>query len=110
VAAASRDPVLEPWQLPDRVRGGAVPPEEDGSTPEANTPSEAASTKVFRRVSDEVRDLERSRMVEALEATGGVQTRAAKLIGMPLRTFVLKLKEYGLGKHAAPASPRAQEG
>ncbi len=103
VAAASQDPVLEPWQLPDRVRGSAVPAGEDGSTPEANTPRDPSS-KVFRRVSDEVRDLERARMVEALEATGGVQTRAAKLIGMPLRTFVLKLKEYGLGKHAVTAA------
>jgi two-component system, NtrC family, response regulator AtoC len=35
-------------------------------------------------------------MAEALEAAGGVQKRAAQLIGMPLRTFVLKLRQYGL--------------
>ena len=29
-------------------------------------------------------------------AAGGVQRRAAELIGMPLRTFVMKLKQYGI--------------
>src|SRR6185295_14934488 len=39
----------------------------------------------FAPIADEVRDLERRRMNEALEAAGWVQTRAAELIGMPLR-------------------------
>jgi len=37
-----------------------------------------------------------ARMQEALEQTGWVQTRAAELIGMPLRTFQQKVKQYGL--------------
>ena len=52
--------------------------------------------KTFPRIAEELRALERARMVEALEATGGVQKRAAALIGMPLRTFVLKARQYGL--------------
>jgi DNA-binding NtrC family response regulator/pSer/pThr/pTyr-binding forkhead associated (FHA) protein len=52
--------------------------------------------RVFPRLAEELRSLERARMVEALEACGGVQKRAAQLIGMPLRTFVLKAKQYGL--------------
>jgi DNA-binding NtrC family response regulator len=35
-------------------------------------------------------------MRRALDASGGVQARAAELIGMPLRTFVTKLKQYGI--------------
>ena len=35
-------------------------------------------------------------MLEALDAAGGVQARAAELIGMPLRTFVTKVKKYEL--------------
>ena len=31
-------------------------------------------------------------------AAGGVRKRAAELIGMPLRTLVLRLKQYGLGQ------------
>jgi len=50
----------------------------------------------FRPIADEIRDLERRRMREALAASGGVQMRAAALIGMPLRTFVTKLGLYGL--------------
>ena len=37
-----------------------------------------------------------TRMAQALTAAGGVQVRAAELIGMPLRTFVLRLKQYGV--------------
>ena len=47
-------------------------------------------------IGEEIRALERARMIEALEASGGVQKHAAQLIGMPLRTFVLKVKQYGL--------------
>ena len=37
-------------------------------------------------------------LVEALDECGGNQTAAAKALGMPLRTFVRKLKKYGLQK------------
>lgn len=50
----------------------------------------------FRRIADEVQELEARRMREALDSTAGNQRRAAELIGMPLRTFVTKLKQYGL--------------
>ena len=43
-------------------------------------------------------------MLEALEAAGGVQTRAAQLIGMPLRTFAFKLKRYNLTWRGGGAS------
>src|SRR5690606_14844973 len=69
---------------------------------ESNDPDgsvDAAPT--FRSLAEELRELERRRMTEALAATGGVQTRAAALIGMPLRTFVLKVKQYQLN----PARP-----
>ena len=35
-------------------------------------------------------------MIEALRETRGVQNRAAELIEMPLRTFVTKLRRYGI--------------
>jgi DNA-binding NtrC family response regulator len=50
----------------------------------------------FRPISDELRELERRRMAEALAASDGVKTRAAQLIDMPIRTFTLKLKQYKL--------------
>jgi DNA-binding NtrC family response regulator len=51
-------------------------------------------------VADEIRALERRRIVEALERTRGNQSRAAMAIGMPRRTFVAKLKQYGI-RHEA---------
>ncbi len=50
----------------------------------------------FRPIDEEVRELERRRMTEALQASGGHQPRAAALLGMPLRTFYTKAKLYGL--------------
>lgn len=50
----------------------------------------------FRPIAEEMSALERRRIEEALAATGGVQTKAAELIGMPLRTFVLRLKQHGI--------------
>jgi two-component system, NtrC family, response regulator AtoC len=56
--------------------------------------AEASRPSGFRPIADEVRELERARMIDALRATGGVQNRAAERIGMPGRTFATKLKRY----------------
>ncbi len=50
----------------------------------------------FARLDDELKALERRRIEEALLASGGVQSRAASLIGMPLRTLERKIQQYGL--------------
>jgi DNA-binding NtrC family response regulator len=92
VAAAVHEPVLEPWHLADSL-GGAAKNDAGGAAPPA--PEEA-----FRPVEDELRDLERTRMSQALARAGGNQTQAAALIGMPLRTFQAKLKHYGLSRPA----------
>jgi len=59
----------------------------------SETPAQGVS---FTTLADEVRELERRRMSEALEASGWVQTKAAERIGMPLRTFQQKAKQHGL--------------
>ncbi len=95
VAAATAEPVLEPWLLQDRTRAASAAA--PGGAAEAPlTPG----AKPFRRLGDEIKELEKKRMEEALAAAGGVQVRAAELIGVPLRTFVQKLKQYGLGRTA----------
>ena len=50
----------------------------------------------FRPIAEELRALERKRMVQALITANGVQTRAAQLLRMPRRTFVAKMKEYAI--------------
>ncbi|MFO0579665.1 MAG: sigma 54-interacting transcriptional regulator [Polyangia bacterium] len=61
------------------------------SEPQARPPSYE-----FKPIGQELRELEKQRMTEALHATGGVIARAAKLIGMPERTFFKKMKDYRL--------------
>jgi transcriptional regulator with GAF, ATPase, and Fis domain len=67
-------------------------------TPVPRLPSAASSDGVrqFRPLADELRELEITRIREALEATGGNQTRAAQLLAMPVRTFFEKAKQFGL--------------
>jgi two-component system, NtrC family, response regulator AtoC len=73
----------------DASNGGGVSASGEGRMPEH-------TVRRFRPLVDEVRELERTRMIEALEATGGVQKHAAALIGMPMRTFAFKSRQYGL--------------
>ena len=112
-AATVAGDVLEPHHLPERVRRGDSPPgpvaEPDAPLPPpAPPPSPVAGEPSFRPLSEEIRELERRRMEEALQAADGVQTRAATLIGMPIRTFSFKLKQFGLtargAKRATPSS------
>ncbi len=41
-------------------------------------------------------ELEKALLLEALERAGGVQTKAAKLLGLNFRSFRYRLKKYGL--------------
>ena len=50
----------------------------------------------FRPLDEELRELERRRIGEALTVHNGNQTRAAEAISMPLRTFVNKMRQYNL--------------
>jgi two-component system, NtrC family, response regulator AtoC len=96
-AAAAPDTSLEVdvWHLPATVKASAG---RAGGEPVAEPVVEdpAGAPRVFRPIDDEIRELERRRMIEALAATGGVQNKAAELIEMPLRTFVTKLKRYAI--------------
>ncbi len=88
LAATVVGEVAEPWHLPAELGRRSV-------STRALNPAEEAPTK-FVPIADEVAELERRRMQEALEASAGVQSQAARLISMPRRTFLTKLKKYGL--------------
>ncbi|MCP3102116.1 sigma 54-interacting transcriptional regulator [Myxococcus sp. K15C18031901] len=100
-AAVVEGPLVEPSCLPDALRGPRDAPEEEappslpGPTPTREEPG-APPRRRFSRLDEELAALERQRMLEALDETGGVQARAARLIGMPLRTFAEKYKKHGL--------------
>jgi DNA-binding NtrC family response regulator len=88
LAATCLEEEVKSAHLPPRIASWA------GSAPVMSSPEPTPAT--FRPIGEELEELERQRMMQALDAADGVQTQAAKLIGMPLRTFVFKLKRYGL--------------
>ncbi|MCY0998667.1 sigma 54-interacting transcriptional regulator [Myxococcus sp. MISCRS1] len=104
VAAAVTGNVVEPHHLPARMLGGGR-----GAPVGEPVAPEAAPVELSRRarlpLAQEIRELERRRMQEALEEAEGVQTRAAALIGMPIRTFSFKLKQLGLQPRAPRRGP-----
>jgi len=81
--------------------------------PEHLPPSLLAKTQAVRVVTPspvpaqanlqaEIKALERSRIVEALDRCQGNQSEAARQLGMPRRTLVSRLKELGLTRRHAP--------
>jgi DNA-binding NtrC family response regulator len=117
VAATAEGEALWPWHLPETIAAQAeeVGEAEAGAAVAGTTSEEAPSIEkggstgatagpealpVFRPIEDELRELERTRMLQALAAAGGVHRRAAELIGMPRRTFATKYKLYDLASTA----------
>ncbi|MCG8557639.1 MAG: sigma 54-interacting transcriptional regulator [Proteobacteria bacterium] len=74
--------------LPDTLRARPDPPASSGP----GAPESLAGPPLKERL----QQLESNLMREALIKTGGHRAQAAKLIGMPLRTFMKRLKEYQL--------------
>jgi DNA-binding NtrC family response regulator len=92
LVATATGTAIHDWDIDDALAAG------DGAERPAPGPVAPARPDAtsFRPLAEEVEALERTRIGEALRATGGNQTRAARLIAMPLRTFLTKLKRYGI--------------
>jgi DNA-binding NtrC family response regulator len=85
--ATTESSIIHPWNLPQRLTASSEPTVET---------AEITTQLRFRPIAEELRDLERQRMIEALDACDGTQTRAATALGMPLRTFTLRMRQYGI--------------
>ena len=95
VAVSVEGPVVEAWHVRDRLTTKAsIPPR----APTQEAPGPAPRGKPLQ---EEIRELERRRIVEAMEASQNVQTRAAELLGMPVRTLYSKLRQHGLALKGA---------
>ena len=83
----------EPWagslNLPGRLRRA-----EPSSVNESSAPLRPAPATLQA----EMKAMERSRIVEALDRCDGNQSEAARQLGMPRRTLVSRLKDLGLGR------------
>ncbi|CAN99371.1 Sigma-54 dependent transcriptional regulator [Sorangium cellulosum So ce56] len=97
IAATAVDETVEPWHIAHRVR-----PTDDkkgsGTEPESEPAPPVESLTHFRPIAEEIAELERKRMLQALHLASWNQTRAALALGMPLRTFVTKMRQYDLRK------------
>jgi len=67
-------------------------------------PREMFPAAVVERPRRTLREIEESAIRDALAATGGNRTEAARLLDMPLRTLHNKIKEYGI----EPVRPQPQ--
>jgi DNA-binding NtrC family response regulator len=72
--------------------GGGDASSSDDAPPD--TAAAAVEAPRFRNLYDEIDELTKTRMLEALAASDGARAKAAARIGMPLRTFVTKLREH----------------
>jgi DNA-binding NtrC family response regulator len=75
-------------------RGSAILPEHLPSQIIGSTTAPAMTS--MDRLQSEMNDLERKRIVNALDECGGNQTKAAALLGISRRTLVSRLDAYGL--------------
>jgi transcriptional regulator with PAS, ATPase and Fis domain len=104
LASVVQGPTLEESDLHENIMQSTankprMSPRSSKSAGPADAPSaitKESKPHSFRKLSDEIRELERTRIEQALDAAGGVRVRAAEMIGMPLRTLVTKIKLYGL--------------
>jgi DNA-binding NtrC family response regulator len=76
-------------QLPLEKMG--FPEESVEAVPERSPPPEIEATG-----KTDLRAIERQRIIDALAACAGNQSRAAKLLNMPRRTFISKLDLYDI--------------
>jgi len=89
--ALESTPTVLPDSLPPAVRGDSVRPSLVGSQPiEAALPSSGFDLEAH------VQEIERGYLAEALKRAGGVQVKAAELLGMSFRSFRYYVKKYNL--------------
>ena len=73
--------------LPDNLRSGV---------PATTSPGAIADTGAGFNLERHLQDIERSHLERALERSGGVQTRAADVLGLSFRQFRYLAKKHGL--------------
>jgi two-component system response regulator PilR (NtrC family) len=89
--ALESTPTVLPDSLPPVVRGDAVRPSSTSSqSAEAALPSSGFDLEAH------VQEIERGYLAEALKRAGGVQVKAAELLGMSFRSFRYYVKKYNL--------------
>src|SRR5262245_41330622 len=76
--------------LPATIRGGVAAPRANGSPATVELPENGFDLEAH------VQKIERGYLAEALQRAGGVQVKAAELLGMSFRSFRYYVKKYNL--------------
>jgi DNA-binding NtrC family response regulator len=85
-----------PEHLPSSMLAAIRAVESQPSPPSSNGNAQPRSFHA------EMKTIERSRILEAIEQCGGNQSEAARRLGMPRRTLVSRLAELGLTRRQTP--------
>lgn len=88
----SRGETITPEDLSERIRGGMPM----GLGMPTDVPPAGSDADVAFK--DRIKDYETQLILDALKRADGNQTAAAKMLKMPLRTLVHKIKLYGIKK------------
>lgn len=83
---------------PSIAPSSAVDSRGANSSPITHIPSTLPAAPVPTPLRSEMEELERRRILDALDKCGGNQTHAAEMLGMSRRTLVARLSAYGLTK------------
>jgi two-component system response regulator PilR (NtrC family) len=83
-------PTVLPDSLPPSVRGDVSRPAAAGQPPADALPASGFDLEAH------VKEIERGYIAEALKRAGGVQVKAAELLGMSFRSFRYYVKKYNL--------------
>jgi DNA-binding NtrC family response regulator len=95
---------ISPGDLPSQLLAAV---EASGAPRVALDLAARGAVSAARPMRDEIRSLERERIVSALSECGGNQTRTAKLLGISRRTLTTRLSEFALPR---PRKARDEQG
>ena len=90
-----------PWLLSQSEKGSS-------RSPGDSIPLEPFASRRFPNLKEELAELERARMLQALDACGGLQNKAAELLQMPLRTFVTRMRQHAIPRPRGPYGKREE--
>jgi DNA-binding NtrC family response regulator len=89
------DAVIHPEHLPPELRTGSDPGDELAAVPGFDDGG-SGDERVLIPIGSSMEDVEREMIRTTLDHTGGNKTRAAKILGVSLKTMHNKVKKYGL--------------